>query len=184
MDFRPLFVNALASRNPQPYLAMLAEVIEEQGAGPSDWKRPEEWNYGGTIPAADRWRILFDFVKSRPAAELRAGEFDRSLDALERMHWFGSGEPTSLYALYLSRGLLSRAKEFRDTTRKSAPFDMDLYFDRVDRDSAAYLQWRIGGITRVGAGAAIIRGDVPTTSNSDWGLRVSASGSRATGGTT
>ncbi len=139
-DFRPLFVNALASSDPQPYLAMLAEVIEEQGAGPSDWKRPEDWNYGGTIPAADSWRILFDFVKSRPAAELRAGEFDRSLDALERMHWFGSGEPTSLYALYLSRGLMSRAKQFRDKARKSVSFDMDLYFDRVDRDSAAYLQ--------------------------------------------
>jgi HEAT repeat protein len=139
-DFRPLFVNALASGNPQPYLEMLAEVIEEQGVGPADWKRPENWNYGGVIPAADSWRILFDFVKSRPAAELTAGKLDRSLDALERMHWFGSGEPTSLYALYLSRGLLSRAKQFRDTTRKSVPFDMDLYFDRVDRDSAAYLQ--------------------------------------------
>jgi hypothetical protein len=139
-DFRPLFVNALASDDPQPYLEMLAEVIEQQGAGPSDWKRPENWNYGGTIPAADSWRILFDFVKSRPAAELTAGKLDRSLDALERMHWFGSGEPTSLYALYLSRGLMSRAKQFRDTTRKSVPFDMDLFFDRIDQNPAAYAQ--------------------------------------------
>jgi hypothetical protein len=52
-DFRPLFVNALASCDPQPYLEMLAEVIEQQGARPSDWKRPENWNYGGQIPAAD-----------------------------------------------------------------------------------------------------------------------------------
>jgi len=139
-DFRPLFVNALASGDPQPYLEMLAEVIEQQGVGPSDWKRPENWNYGGTIPAADSWRILFDFVKSRPAAELTAGKLDRSLDALERMHWFGSGGPTALYTLYLSRGLVSRAKQFRDTTRKSVPFDMDLFFDRVDRNSAAYAQ--------------------------------------------
>jgi len=139
-DFRPLFVNALASRDPQPYLAMLAEVIEEQGAGRSDWKRPENWNYGGTIPAADSWQILFDFVKSRPAAELTSGKLDRSLDALERIHWLSSGQPTVLYALYLNRGLVSRAKQFRDTARKSVPYDMDLYFDRVDRDSAAYLQ--------------------------------------------
>jgi hypothetical protein len=139
-DFRPLFVNALASGNPQPYLAMLAEVIVEQGAGPSDWKRPENWNYGGTIPAADSWRILFDFLKSRPAPELASGQFDRSLDALERMHWYSSGDPVALYALYVNRGLESRAKKFRDATRKTAPFEMDLYFDRVDRDSAAYLQ--------------------------------------------
>jgi hypothetical protein len=56
----------------------------------------------------------------------------------ERMHW--SGEPTFLYALCLSRGLVSRAKQFRDTTRKSVPFDMALFFDRVDRNSAAYAQ--------------------------------------------
>jgi hypothetical protein len=40
----------------------------------------------------------------------------------------------------VNRGLVSRAEKFRDTTRKSAPFNMDLYFDRVDRDSAQYLQ--------------------------------------------
>lgn len=139
-DFRPVFVNALATSDPQPYLEMLAEVIEEQGVGPSDWKRPENWNYGGTIPAADSWQILFDFVKSRPAAELTAGKLDRSLDALERMHWFGSGEATSLYALYLSRGLVSRAKQFRETTRKSAPFDMDYFFDKVDQNPSGYLR--------------------------------------------
>jgi len=136
-DFRPLFVNALASADPEPYLAMLAEVIEQQGKEPSDWKRPENWNYGGTIPSADSWRILFGFVRSRPAAELTAGKLDRWLDALERMHWFGSGEPSALYALYVSRGSVSRAKQFRETTRKSVPFDMDLFFDRIDRNSAA-----------------------------------------------
>jgi hypothetical protein len=140
-DFRPLFVNALASRDPQPYVAMLAEIIEQvQGKVRPDQMEPTNWKYGGTIPAADSWRILFDFVKSRPAAELTAGKLDRSLDALERMHWFSSGEPTELYALYLSRGLVSRAKQFRDTTRKSAPFDMDLFFDRVDQNPAGYLR--------------------------------------------
>jgi HEAT repeat protein len=122
-DFRPVFVNALARSNPQPYLTMLAEIIEQQ-----------------LQPAGDSWEILFGFVKSRPAAELAAGKLDRSLDALERMHWFSSGEPTELYALYLSRGLVSRAKQFRETTRKSAPFDMDMFFDRVDQNPAAYLQ--------------------------------------------
>jgi hypothetical protein len=70
---------------------MLAEIIEQQLQTANWW--------GGAFPAGDSWRILFDFVKSRPAAELAAGKLDRSLDALERMHWFGSGEPTELYAL-------------------------------------------------------------------------------------
>ena len=132
-DFRPLFVNALASVDPEPYLTMLAEIIEQQGELPSDWK------HGGTIPAADSWQILFDYVKSRPAAELTAGKLDHSLDALERMHWHGSGEPSELYALYVSRGLVSRAKQLREATRRS-PLDMDQFFDRIDRNPSAYVQ--------------------------------------------
>ena len=118
---------------------MLAEIIEQQGELPSDWKRPLDWNYGGTIPAADSWQILFDYVKSRPAAELTAGKLDHSLDALERMHWHGSGEPSELYALYVSRGLVSRAKQLREATRRS-PLDMDQFFDRIDRNPSAYVQ--------------------------------------------
>jgi len=118
-DFRPLFVNALASADPGPYVAMLAEVIEQQGVAPGDW--PAGWNYGGLIPAGDSWQILFDYVKSRPADELTAGKLDRSLDALERMNWYDSGQPCGLYALYLNHGLVSRAKEFGTTARKRAP---------------------------------------------------------------
>jgi HEAT repeat protein len=139
-DFRPLFVNALASADPQPYLAMLAEVIEQQGTELPYWKQPTGWNYGGTIPAGDSWHILFDFVRSRPADELTSGKLDSSLNALERLHWFGSGEPTELYALYLSRGLVSRAKQFREITRKSASFDMDVFFDRADQNPATYVR--------------------------------------------
>jgi HEAT repeat protein len=130
-EFRPLFINALARGDPQPYLAMLAEVIEQR-LQPADW-------WGGAIPASDSWHILFDFVKARPAAELAAGNLDHSLDALERMQWFSSQEPRDLYALYLRRGLVSRAKQFRDTTRKSAPFDMDYYFDMADQNPATYV---------------------------------------------
>jgi len=74
------------------------------------------------IPGYDSWQILFDYVKSRPAAELTGGDLDRLLDALERAHWFGSAEPTELYALYVSHGLTSRAREFRIATRRSIPF--------------------------------------------------------------
>jgi HEAT repeat protein len=140
-DFRPLFVNALASRDPQPYVAMLAEIIEQvQGKERPDQMEPTNWKYGGVIPAADSWQILFDFVKSRPTDELTSGKLDPSLDALERMHWFSSGPPTELYALYRSRGMVSRAKQFREMTRNSVPFDMDIYFDRVDQNPTAHMR--------------------------------------------
>ena len=131
-DFRPVFVNALARSDPQPYLRMLAEIIEQQPQLANGW--------GSAFPATDSWEILFNFVKSRPATELAAGKLDRSLDVLERMHWSSSGGPTELYALYLSRGLVSRAKQFRETTRKTHPLDMEIYFDRVDQNPAAYVQ--------------------------------------------
>lgn len=124
-DFRPLFVNALARRDPTPHLALLAEVIEKQ-------LRPSAW-WGGRIPAADSWEILFEHVKARPAAELVAGRHDRSLDALEHMRWFSSAEPRDLYALYVRRGLPARAQAFRAAMRKSGPFDMEPYFTMVDQ---------------------------------------------------
>jgi hypothetical protein len=97
------------------------------------------WDYG-VNQAPESWRILLDFLKSRPATELTAGQFDRSLNTLEMMRWGSSSEPTELYALYLTRGLVSRAKTFRETTRKSVPFDMDIYFDRVDQNPSAYVR--------------------------------------------
>jgi hypothetical protein len=73
---------------------------------------------------------------ARPAAALSAGELDRSLDALERMQWFSSSQSRDLYALYLRHGLLSRAKQFRDTTRKRLTYNIDCLFDMADRNPA------------------------------------------------
>ncbi|HEV2443940.1 MAG TPA: HEAT repeat domain-containing protein [Steroidobacteraceae bacterium] len=125
-EFGPVFVNALARSNPQPYLPMLAEVIEQRSQ-PADW-------WGGYTPAVDGWGILFDYVRARPAAELASGKLDRWLDALEQ----SPPQPTELYALYLSRGLVLRAKQFRDAIRKS-PTYIDSVFDTIERDPAAYL---------------------------------------------
>lgn len=139
-DFRPLFVNALASADPQPYVSMLGEIIERQPASPSEWKRPADWEYGGTIPTYESWQILFDFVKSRAVAELTSGKLDSSLDALERVQSFDCGRTVGVYALYVNRGLVSRAKQFRDTARKTCPaaYNVDQHFDAIDRDPAGH----------------------------------------------
>lgn len=124
-EFGPLFINALARRNPQPYLPMLAKVIEQRSQ-PADW-------WGGYTPAVDSWDILFDYVKARPTAELASGKLDGCLDALEQ----SPPQPPELYALYLNRGLALRAKQFRDAIRKS-PGYIDSVFDTIERNPAAY----------------------------------------------
>jgi hypothetical protein len=120
-EFRPLFVNELARADPQPYVEMLAENIEQQAVKPPDSEFPSNWKWGGLIPAYDSWQILFDFIKTRAADELTSGNLDPALNALERAEWVNSGQPCGLYALYVKHGLMSRAKEFRDTARQRAP---------------------------------------------------------------
>lgn len=126
-DFGPLFVNALARGNPQPYLPLLARIIEQR-------PQPVEW-WGGWPPAIDSWDILFDYIKNRPAADLASGKLDRWLDALER----SPARPTDLYALYLSRGLTTRAKQFR-TMMRNTPDYIDYVYKMIRRDPAAYSQ--------------------------------------------
>lgn len=136
-EFGPLFVNALARGNPQPYLPMLAQVIKQPKVIELRLQSAKSWV--GATPATDSWHIMFDYIRGRPAAELASGKLDPWLGALERSQWFGSSEPQELYALYLSRGLISRAQHFRDSIRKSAIY-IDSMFDRVQQSPAAYLQ--------------------------------------------
>lgn len=124
-EFGPLFVNALARGNPQPYLPMLAKVIEQRS-------QPANW-WGGWPPAVDSWDILFDYIKGRPAAELASGKLNRWLNALEQ----SPPQPTELYALYLNRGLTLRAKQFRNAIRRS-PSYIDSVFDAIERNPSAY----------------------------------------------
>jgi hypothetical protein len=114
-----------------PYLSQLAEIIEKQ-------LQPSEF-WGGTIPAAESWRILFAYAKGRAPADVIAGKIDRSLDALERMRWGSSSEPRALYALYLVRGMKARAAKFRAATKKAVSYDLDYYFDMADKDPSTYV---------------------------------------------
>jgi HEAT repeat protein len=132
-NWKPLFVNALASKDAAPYLAHLVEIIEKQLV-PATW-------WGGSTPAGVSWELLFSYVKSRPAADLAAGKLDRYLVALEKMRWFSSSEPRKLYALYVLRGLAPRAKTFRATMKKSVTYDIDYYFDMADRTPANYVDY-------------------------------------------
>ena len=130
-DFGPLFVNALATRDPKPYLARLADVVVNH-------QQPAAW-WGGSIPAGVSWKLVFDYLKAQPAAEL--AKQTALLDALEKMKWFGSSEPTALYALYVHAGMPTRAKAFRDAYgKKAVSWNNDLYFDMADKNPSSYLQ--------------------------------------------
>jgi HEAT repeat protein len=127
-EYRPLFVNELARKDPKPYLAHLGEVIEKQ-------LQPAHW-WGGRIPAAESWRLVFDYLKKQPAADLRGGKYDAALASLEKMKWFGSSEPVALYALYLHANMTARAKQFRTVMK---PANYDVYFDMADKNPTNYL---------------------------------------------
>lgn len=129
--WKPLFVNALASADPVPYLPQLAEVIEKQLVPPGWW--------GGATPAGVSWQLVFSYVKAQPAADLVAGKLDRSLAALEKMRWYSSSEPRNLYALYVLRGMTARAKAFRAAMKKAVTYDIDVYFDMADKSPATYV---------------------------------------------
>ena len=123
-DYMPLFVNVLARKDPKPYLVQLANVVEKQ-------LQPAGW-WGGRIPAADSWEILFNYVKAQPQAELSRQPLGNVLDSLERMKWFSSSEPRDLYALYVRRGLTARAKRFRDSLKQTASY-VEQYLDAADQ---------------------------------------------------
>ena len=129
-DYRCLFVNALANADAAPYVAELQTNIIAN-------LQPANW-WGGLLPAADSWNILFKFIQTRPSTELQSGGFDSSLDALEKLQWFSSSEPRDLYALYVQRGLTTRAKAFREHCRKTFGYDIDYYFKMVDESPNTY----------------------------------------------
>ncbi len=131
-EFGPLFVNELATKDPKPYLTRLAEVVEK-GQQPANW-------WGGSIPAGVSWKILFDYLKTLPAAELGNAANTKLLDAMEKMKWFGSSEPTALYALYVHTKMTARARAFRDLIKKAVSWDNNVYFDMADKNPTNYLQ--------------------------------------------
>ena len=126
----PLALLALAQSDPAPHADALARVIKEKPT-PANWT-------GGEIPAFTAWKILFRYIRSRPIDEVQSGKWDAQLDALEQVGNYSSSEPRDLYALYLQRGFRERAAKYRAKVKKERTYDMDYYFDMVDKKPAQY----------------------------------------------
>ncbi len=129
-EFSPLFLNALAGEKPEAYLEPLAQAVEQKTA-------PRNWP-GGQVPAFTAFNILFKYLQSQPADAVRAGKFDRYLNAIEKGYVTGSSEPRDIYAFYLQRSMTDRAKIYRAAANKAASYDLDYYFIMVDQSPSTY----------------------------------------------
>ncbi len=130
-EFQPLFLLALARVDAGAYLEDLAKAVEE--------KTNPENSDGGQIPAFTAWKLLFRYLRERPVKELSAGKWDRYLNALEKVGQYSSSEPRDIYAFYLRSGLRERAAQYRAAAKKAVSYDMDYYFDQVDRSPTSFM---------------------------------------------
>lgn len=137
-EYGPLFVNALATKDAQPYVDQLSDIIRHN-------RQPKNW-WGGRVPWGVSWENLFRYAQRQTSEKLKAGELDKVLDALEipsrglenAPTYYSSSEPRDLYALYVQKGLTERAGSFRAACKKALPYDIDYYFKMVDENPALY----------------------------------------------
>ena len=129
-EFAPFFLLALARENPADYLDGLAIVVVDKPERRISWS--------AQIPAFTAWEILFKYLQAQPAEDIRAGKFDRYLDAIERVGNYSSSEPRDIYAFYLQRGMTERAKKYREEAKKAVKYDLDYYFNMVDENPSRY----------------------------------------------
>lgn len=134
-----LFVNALATENPAKYTDELGQTIRTD-------PKPKAW-WGGHVPWGVAWSLLFKYAQSQSAAQVRAGDFDKILDALEspvrefeQSNHYSSSEPRDLYAFYIQRGMKKRAKDYRKVVNEKTRYDMELYFKRVDEHPSHFMR--------------------------------------------
>jgi HEAT repeat protein len=129
-ESQPLSLLALAQGNPGAHLEELAKVIE--------CKTEPTNSSGGEIPAFTAWKLLFKHLRAQPATEIRSGKWDRYLDALEKVGQYSSSEPRDVYAFYLQRGMPERAAKYRAKAKKAVTYNIDYYFDMVDKNPSVY----------------------------------------------
>lgn len=120
-----VFTNALAEDDPAAYRDALVAILKAN-PGP-------EANLPGQIPAYTAWDILMNDITTLDRAELRAGKFDKYLDALETPPNIGSSPYQTLYRFYHEHGLRTRMQTFRTKALTQVTgYDLDDYFKQID----------------------------------------------------
>ena len=130
IEFQPLPLLSLSQGNPGEHLEELAKAIEG---------KTEPTNHPfGEIPAFTAWKLLFKHLRAQPATEIQSGKWDRYLDAMENVGQYSSSEPRDIYAFYLQRQMPERAAKYRAKAKKSVTYDLDYFFDMVDKNPSVY----------------------------------------------
>jgi len=129
-EFGPLFLVALAQKNPGDYINPLTVEVENK-TDPTNWQ-------GGQIPSYTAAHLLYKYLETQPVADLKSGKFDRQFDALEKIQPNYSADPQFVYALELRSGLTDRAKKFRAAANKASTYDVETYFKRADENPTLY----------------------------------------------
>jgi len=161
-EFVPLFLNALALDNPEPYLDRLALVVVRQ-TEPTNW-------WGGETPYLVAWEILFEYLQAQPVDQITSGKLDPYLDAMEKVAFESDTDqctstqglhhlespamiemermcnlrdvavPVAIYAFYVQRGMTARAKKYRQWADKTVAdyTGFDDVFTWVDNNPSLY----------------------------------------------
>ncbi|GAT32479.1 HEAT repeat-containing protein [Terrimicrobium sacchariphilum] len=130
-EFAPLFLLALAAKDPSPYRDALADVVVKE-ISPTNWS-------GGQIPSYTARALLLRDLKAQSPEDLRSGRFDHALDALGTFRKGGGSSPVEVYALYFQKGLTDRAKALRAQATAEAGYDIGSQFDAAAAHPDAYL---------------------------------------------
>lgn len=121
------FINALAARNIEPYLPKLTNIL----------LHPIRPKTGVQVlkeePDYTSWRLLFDYVKTKPKATLESATFAPLLDALENSRWISSNA-AKLYRFFLTKKLKKRARALQARSDFVPSICKD--FSRIDREMA------------------------------------------------
>jgi HEAT repeat protein len=124
--YRVFFINALADANPAVYRDDLAAILTDRKPGP-------ETSLTGQIPSYTAWDILMTHISTCDVGDIRAGRFDKYLDALETPPNIGSRPFQTLYQFYHDNGLTDRMQSFRaKALKQETSYDLDYYFKQID----------------------------------------------------
>ena len=104
--YRITFIDALASMDPALYRDDLAAILTERNLESGN-------SLPGQNPSYTAWDILMTYISACDVGEIRAGRFDKYLDALETPPNIGSSPFQTLYQFYHDKGLTDRMQSFR-----------------------------------------------------------------------
>lgn len=139
-EYGCLFVIALASEKPDEYLDELGQIVRTR-PNPQDW-------WGGSIPWGVAWNILFEYALqqngrfSTPKVKNVLASLESPIRESEKSYHFSSSQPRDLYALYVQNGMQERAASYREAVNAKTTYDMELYFNNVDKHPGHFLLGR------------------------------------------